>query len=99
MPAVAFRGALAGLGVGAALLGVVALVGSGPAGAAPQTQAFSFTGAPQSFVVPANVCQLAVDAFGAQGGAQNSASSADAKSQDVAADAGPQPGLGGEVRV
>ena len=33
------------------------------------TETFEFTGAGQSFAVPANVCQVTVDAHGAQGGA------------------------------
>lgn len=80
MPAAAFRGAFAGLGVGTLLLIVTALVGgSGPAGAAPESQTFSFTGAAQSFVVPPNVCQLSVDALGAQGGAEESVTGAPAE--------------------
>src|SRR5215471_9915260 len=57
------RARLAGVGVGAAataLLGAVTLVGSGPAGAVAQTQAFSFTGGAQTFTVPANVCRVTV---------------------------------------
>ncbi len=38
------------------------------ASAAPTTQTFSFTGAPETFTVPANVCQITVAALGAQGG-------------------------------
>ena len=33
------------------------------------TVTFSFTGGEQSFPVPANVCEVALDASGAQGGA------------------------------
>jgi len=51
------------------LLGAAAVVTAGsPAAAAPQSQTFSFTGAQDTFTVPANVCQVTVDAFGAQGG-------------------------------
>ena len=32
------------------------------------TETFGSTGAPESFVAPDNVCQLTVDAVGAQGG-------------------------------
>ena len=32
-------------------------------------QVFGFTGAAQTFTVPPDVCQVTVDAFGAQGGA------------------------------
>lgn len=41
---------------------------TGTAGAQPTSQTFSFTDAAQSFTVPENVCQIAVDAFGAEGG-------------------------------
>jgi len=44
------------------------LLTAAPATAAPQTQQFDFTGAAQEFVVPANVCQVTIDAFGAEGG-------------------------------
>ena len=40
----------------------------GTAAAQPTTQTFSFTGGAQSFTVPENVCQITVDAFGAEGG-------------------------------
>ena len=40
----------------------------GSAGAAPVTETFVFTGATQDFVVPANVCQVTVEALGAGGG-------------------------------
>jgi hypothetical protein len=51
------------------LLGAAAVFAAGsPAAAAPQSQTFAFTGAPDTFTVPANVCQITVDAFGAQGG-------------------------------
>lgn len=44
------------------------LFSAGPAGAAPVTETFDFTGGSQTFVVPADVCQITVDAFGAAGG-------------------------------
>src|SRR4030081_3904160 len=55
--------ATAGLLVG----GLYAVTGAVQAGAAPATQQFSFTGASESFTVPANVCRVTVDAFGAGG--------------------------------
>jgi hypothetical protein len=48
--------------------GSLFLAGVGTAGAQPTTQTFSFTDGAQGFTVPANVCQITVDAFGAQGG-------------------------------
>jgi hypothetical protein len=48
--------------------GAVVAIGSGTAGAAPVTEEFEFTGDEQEFVVPANVCSLTIDAFGAEGG-------------------------------
>ena len=54
-----------------ALLVVGACVGLtdvGTAVAEPTTRTFSFTGEMQSFPVPENVCEITVDAFGAQGG-------------------------------
>lgn len=59
---------LAPLVAGTALVGAGVLFASEPSGAAPVSETFSFTGAPETFVVPANVCQVTVDAFGAQGG-------------------------------
>jgi hypothetical protein len=55
--------ATAGLLVG----GLYAVTGAAQAGAEPATQQFSFTGASDSFTVPANVCRVTVDAFGAEG--------------------------------
>jgi hypothetical protein len=54
--------------VGTAALGSFGLVaGAGPAGAAdPQT--FAYTGAVQTYVVPADVCAVTLDAAGANGG-------------------------------
>ena len=53
---------------GGAALGFGTFVGlGGIAGAAPTTQAFSFTGAPETFTVPADVCELQVTADGAAG--------------------------------
>jgi hypothetical protein len=52
----------------ALMLGGAWLWVSTPATAAPQSQQFDFTGAAQTFTVPANVCQVTVDAFGAAGG-------------------------------
>ncbi len=54
--------AVTGLG-GAALVLTIS-----PADAAPQTETFEFSGAPEDFVVPEGVCSLTVDAFGAEGG-------------------------------
>ncbi len=58
----------------AALAGIVASAGvvmlTGPAAhAAPTNAVFTFTGAAQSFPVPAGVCTVSVTALGAQGGA------------------------------
>jgi hypothetical protein len=39
-----------------------------PAEAGASTQVFTFTGAPQTFIVPAGVTSLTIDALGAQGG-------------------------------
>jgi Glycine rich protein len=47
---------------------VLARVGGSGAAAAPTTEQFDFTGAAQEFTVPANVCQITVDAYGAAGG-------------------------------
>jgi hypothetical protein len=54
--------------VALASAGAVVVIGSGTAGAVPVTEEFEFTGEAQEFVVPAGVCSLTVDAFGAQGG-------------------------------
>jgi hypothetical protein len=49
--------------------GAMLLAGGAPSGAAPQSQTFTFTGAPELFAVPAGVHAITVDAFGASGGA------------------------------
>ena len=54
--------------VAALSLGGGWMLASAPAVAAPQTQQLDFTGGAQEFVVPANVCQVTVDTFGAAGG-------------------------------
>ena len=57
--------------IGALLLGVGGLVGAGlggPAGAEPVPEPFEFSDGPQEFVVPAEVCQVTIEAFGAEGG-------------------------------
>ncbi|HYF45630.1 MAG TPA: glycine-rich protein, partial [Acidimicrobiales bacterium] len=46
------------------------------------TETFEFTGASEDFVVPADVCEVTIEAFGAQGGPGN---------------AGEEPGLGGSA--
>ena len=56
--------ALAVTGLGGAAL----VLSISPADAAPQTETFEFSGAPEDFVVPEGVCSLTVDAFGAEGG-------------------------------
>lgn len=63
----AARAKVAGV-VGSVIALVLASIGVRPASAAPMTETFQFTGAAQSFVVPAGVNQVSVDAFGAQGG-------------------------------
>jgi len=77
------------------------LAGAGTAAAAPVT--FSFTGVEQDFQVPAGVCQVTIDALGAEGGSvqasaeadvAGSASSSDPASSDVRSTA---PGRGGEA--
>jgi hypothetical protein len=56
----------------AAVLAVGVLAGAvafgGIAGAEPVVETFEYTGGPQELSVPAGVCQVAVDAFGAGGG-------------------------------
>ena len=52
----------------AGLLGAVSAVGVPSAGSAPTTALFEFTGAPEEWVVPAGVCSVTVDAYGAEGG-------------------------------
>ena len=60
---------LFGAGLVTALVGSVGFIAAAtPAAAAPESQTFTFTGVPQTFTVPANVCQITVDTFGAQGG-------------------------------
>ena len=39
-----------------------------PAGAAPVTESFAFTGGAQEYVVPAGVCAVELDVLGAEGG-------------------------------
>ena len=48
--------------------GSLVLFGGATAGAAPTSQTFDFTGASQSFTVPASVCSVSVVALGAEGG-------------------------------
>src|SRR5262245_28848046 len=62
------RCARLGAVVALASAGVIVAIGTGTAGAEPVSQEFEFTGAAQEYVVPAGVCSLTVDAFGAQGG-------------------------------
>ena len=55
----------------AALVGAAVLVGGGPSVGAPaqnSPQTFNFTGTAQTFTVPADVCQVTLDVFGAEGG-------------------------------
>src|SRR5688572_19273605 len=54
----------AGVGLGIAALAVA----SPSADAAPVTETFAFTGAAEDFVVPAGVCEVAIEATGASGG-------------------------------
>jgi hypothetical protein len=58
-------GAVAALALGG---GWMLAAAPSPAQAAPSTKTFEFIGKPETFVVPANVCQVTIDAFGAQGG-------------------------------
>jgi hypothetical protein len=64
-------------------------VAGGPATAQPTTQDFAYTGGEQSFVVPAGVCSVTVDALGAEGGANSGTDSL----------GGSLPGLGGEAQA
>jgi hypothetical protein len=48
--------------------GLFALTGVGTAGAEPTTTTFERTRGAQTFIVPANVCQVSLDASGAAGG-------------------------------
>ena len=57
-----------GAAVALATSGAVVAIGSGTASAASVTREFEFTGDVQPFDVPADVCQVTVDAFGAGGG-------------------------------
>src|SRR5262249_26472918 len=61
-------GASACLVVGA----FVAVTGAGIAGAQPTSETFSFTGSSEDFTVPQNVCEITVDAFGAEAGTATS---------------------------
>src|SRR5262249_59121827 len=54
--------------VAALSLGGAWLWAAVPATAAPTTKTFEFTGKAETFVVPANVCRVTIDAFGAAGG-------------------------------
>ena len=55
-------------------LSLLLLVGAAPAQA--QTQVFTYTGADQSFTVPAGITQITIKAWGAGGGAANNEGSA-----------------------
>lgn len=57
--------AVAAVGVFAGSLPETVVAASG---ATPPAVTFAYTGAPQTYVVPAGVCAVSVDAFGAQGG-------------------------------
>ncbi len=93
---------LVGLFIVASLITPITLLaGAGTATAATVT--FSFTGAEQDFQVPAGVCQVTIDAFGAEGGfvqasAESDAAGTAAASGPTTADArSTSPGLGGEA--
>jgi len=60
--------AVAGVAASVAIAAGVALVGAGPAGAAPTSVTFDYTGTNQTWVVPAGVTEITVDLSGAQGG-------------------------------
>ena len=57
--------AVAVLGLGGAALAATVM---SPAGAAPTTETFEYTGAAEDCVVPDGVCEVTVDAYGAEGG-------------------------------
>ena len=58
-----------GVGFAATLLATsTAIVLAGPVDAEPVPTTFSATGGSQAYTVPANVCQVTIDAFGGQGG-------------------------------
>src|SRR6266540_2720199 len=68
-----------------AMASTLALVAGAPnAGAAPVTVPFSFTGAAQTFAVPAGVTAVTVDAFGAQGGSATDGTSGGAGGEATA---------------
>lgn len=58
-------------GVSAAVLAGVSgvVLTAAPIGAATVTESFEFTGEPETFTVPADVCEVTIDARGAEGGA------------------------------
>ena len=60
-----FAGAAGAVALSAGALAIATPV---PAGAEPVTETFGFTGAAQSFTVPADVCAITVTARGAAGG-------------------------------
>jgi ABC-type glycerol-3-phosphate transport system substrate-binding protein len=60
------RAIWAALLAGCGLAGAVAV--ATPASAQPVTHTFDFRDTAQELVVPAEVCQVTVDAFGAEGG-------------------------------
>ncbi len=55
--------------VGSSIAAVAGVVGAGPAsGVSPTTESFSYTGAGQTWVVPAGVTSAQFDVYGAAGG-------------------------------
>jgi hypothetical protein len=56
------------LGASALVVGSVIVQGASPVQALNQPATFNYTGSFQTYTVPANVCSVTVDAFGAQGG-------------------------------
>jgi hypothetical protein len=89
--------ALSAIGLGAA---VSAASGAAVAAAVSPSE-FGYTGAAQSFLVPAGVCELTVDAAGASGGHENFKTAGDAIDSDAIGPLtdGIVPGHGGRVQA
>src|SRR5438132_13148486 len=81
-----FRRTQALLGASALVLGTVILQGASPVRAISPPQTFFFTGGAQTYSVPASVCSITVDAFGAAGGG-------------LFVGGGPGAGLGGQANA
>jgi hypothetical protein len=83
--------------------GVLTLTG-GPASAAPTDEVFEFTGEEQTFVVPEGVCEITVDALGAEGGSGTVLTDSGFSTEQEASPQGgsgntASPGLGGHANA